>query len=75
MWGFVHMDRRCGHVSISQSRHGVHFAFGWVVCHNMLFRRFLCIERIIVFVFVLFMHMRYLWHSMSGLIVCGEFGH
>lgn len=29
----------------------------------------------IIFVFVLFVHMRCLWLFMSGLTVCGEFGH
>ena len=37
MCGFVHVDSRCGHVSILCLGHSVQFGFGWVIGQKMFF--------------------------------------
>lgn len=40
MCGFVHVDSRYGHVSISYLGNSVQFGIGWVIGQKMSLRRF-----------------------------------
>ena len=72
---FVHVDSRCGHVSILCFRLSVHFGFWWVIGQKMSMWWFPMYWRICFLVFVLFVCLICLWLSKSGLINYDEFVH